>query len=307
VCGKGKRVTGIVFNVQRYSIHDGPGIRTTVFFKGCPMGCEWCHNPESRAETPELSLLPSRCVACGACVEACPHAAVVQRNGTIETDRSHCTACGACAEVCPSGARSLLGSRMSAEQLLAEVDRDRVFYEESDGGVTFSGGEPLAQAEFLLECLGACKQRGLHTAVDTAGYAPAETLWRVARLTDLFLYDLKLMDDARHREHLGVSNTLILDNLRGLCERGFPTWLRLPLIPGINDDEPNLAATADFVGALKGPPPVHLLPYHRIGSTKYEQLGLRYSLPGIDPPTDAMLAAVVRRLRARGLDVKIGG
>lgn len=300
-------MTGIIFNIQRFSIHDGPGIRTTVFFKGCPLHCDWCHNPEGRAAAAELSLVPHRCIACGACVEACPHQAVVQSDGVIRTDRQRCVACGQCVDVCPTGARSLMGSRVSTEQLLEEIDRDRIFYEESGGGVTFSGGEPLAQAEFLLDALRACGQRGYHRTVDTSGYAPAETLERVAAETDLFLYDLKLIDERRHREQVGVSNWPILDNLRRLCERGSRTWVRVPLIPGVNDDEDNLAATIELTSTLPGSPPVCLLPYHRIGSGKYDRLGIRYTLGEIEPPAETALTAVADRFRARGLDVKIGG
>ena len=300
-------VTGIIFDIKRYAIHDGPGIRTTVFFKGCPLSCEWCQNPESRDPSPQVALLPNRCIRCGACLEVCPNADDEPPTGVVPIDRARCLLCGACVDACPSGARSMLGSTLSVPQLMTEIDKDRLFFDESDGGVTFSGGEPLMQPEFLLACLQACKGHDYHTAVDTCGHAPTETILEVAAGTDLFLYDLKLMDDARHEEFLGVSNALVLENLRSLNSHGSLIWIRFPLIPGINDDEQNLAATAEFVRSLNGPPPVHLLPYHRIGSDKYGRLGIPYSMKETEPPTGQHVSDIAKRLSALGLDMKIGG
>jgi pyruvate formate lyase activating enzyme len=225
-------VTGIIFDIKRYAIHDGPGIRTTVFFKGCPLNCDWCQNPESRDPAPQVALLTQRCIRCGACLEACPHADNGPPTTAAPIDRAHCQRCGACVEACPSGARSLLGSTVTVPELMSEIEKDRLFFEESGGGVTFSGGEPLMQPEFLLECLAACKHKQHHTAIDTCGHAPWGTLSQILALTDLFLYDLKLMDGARHEQQLGVSNSLILENLRNLSKRGAAIWIRFPLRSG---------------------------------------------------------------------------
>jgi pyruvate formate lyase activating enzyme len=300
-------VNGLVFDIKRYAIHDGPGIRTTVFLKGCPLRCEWCQNPEGRDPAPQISLLPGRCIRCGSCIEACPNVGAEAHSPAREVDPTRCIRCGACVDACPSGARALLGKTLSVPELIAEIEKDRLFYEQSGGGVTFSGGEPLMQAEFLLGCLKACRQREYHTAVDTCGYAPAETLLALAAYTDLFLYDLKVMDGARHEKSLGVSNTLILDNLRQLDARGCRVWIRVPLIPGLNDDDENLTAMADLVRTLNGPPPVHLLPYHRIGSDKYDRLGIPYPMKATGPLTDERVAQIAALLAARGLEVKTGG
>ena len=293
---------GLIFDIKRYAIHDGPGIRTTVFFKGCPLKCEWCQNPESRDTAAQLAIVASRCIRCGACVNVCPN-----EGNPAAPDRLNCRRCGACAEACPSGARTLLGRRLSISELIEEVAKDELFFDESDGGVTFSGGEPLLQPDYLRECLNACRQRGYHTAIDTSGYAPAEVFGEIAELGDLFLYDLKLIDDHRHREFVGVSNELILANLRKLCERGAEVWIRIPIVPGINDDEDNLAATAELASSLKGHPPVHLLPYHRIGSDKYGRLGIPYSMEWIAPPTAVRMSEIAAQFSTMGLEVRIGG
>jgi pyruvate formate lyase activating enzyme len=201
----------------------------------------------------------------------------------------------------------MVGETMTAADVLAEVEKDRVFYEESGGGVTFTGGEPLLQAAFLLECLAGCRERGCHTAVDTSGYAPEATLLEVAALTDLFLYDLKVMDDERHRASVGASNRLVLDNLRRLDERGSAVWLRFPLVPGVNDDEENIDALAAFVSTLVTPMPLHILPYHRYGAHKYERLGIATDAAAIEPPTEARVRAIADRLSSRGLIVAVGG
>ncbi len=237
-----KQITGTVFNIQRFSTHDGPGIRTTVFLKGCPLACPWCHNPESRAPELEIAFNEGRCIHCGACVRSC-------KAGAVE-NRLLCVLCGECVDACPTGAREIVGRVYTVDELLAEVERDRDFYQDSGGGVTFSGGEPLMQPTFLASALAACKARELHTTVDTTGFAPNATLRDVARHTDLFLYDLKLMDTERHRAYTGASNELILDNLRTLAELGSEVVIRIPLIPGITDTEENLTAIGDFVHSL---------------------------------------------------------
>ncbi|HEY3284381.1 MAG TPA: glycyl-radical enzyme activating protein, partial [Armatimonadota bacterium] len=251
--------------MQRYSLHDGPGIRTTVFLKGCPLRCFWCHNPESQATSPELSFSASRCVRCGECARACPNAAVRLLGEMPETDRGRCIVCGACWDACPTGARAGLGTRMTPQEVLAEVERDRPFYEESGGGVTFSGGEPLSQPRFVLNCLRECRLRGYHTAVDTSGFAPELVVRQVAELADLFLFDVKCLDEARHREATGAPLAPILSNLRLLAELGRPVWLRVPVVPGVNDDEGFARALVDLTRTLPGHLPVYLLPCHDLG------------------------------------------
>jgi pyruvate formate lyase activating enzyme len=302
------REGGSVFNIQRFALHDGPGVRTTVFLKGCPLACWWCQNPESRAVEPELTVVADRCIQCGSCLEACEHGAVVRLpDGSFSVDPLHCTRCGACTEACPTNGRKIVGEQRTVEEVLEEVVKDRVFYQESGGGVTFSGGEPLAQAEFLLDLLGASKVCGLHTCVDTSGMAGEPALLRVATLTDLFLYDLKLMDDDRHRTFTGVGNRLILSNLAALARAGAEVWVRVPFIPTVNDDPDNLDALATFVGDLPGDHPVFLLPYHLMAQDKYGRLGQSYPLTGLEPPTAEQLEAGAARLRDAGLRVSIGG
>lgn len=304
--------TGFVFNIQRFSIHDGPGIRTTVFMKGCPLHCWWCHNPEGRDPKPAVSMLPERCIECGACVGICPNGIAVPLalNASGRTNGHRCTVCGSCAEVCPSGARTIVGRSYTVADIMKEIDKDRIFYDESAGGVTFSGGEPLSpkpNADFLLACLEACRDRGYHRVVDTSGFAPRETILAVARLTDLFLYDLKLLDERRHRQYVGVSSHPILENLKALSRMGSNVWIRIPLIPGINDDEENLDQTGFFIASLDRPYPVHVLPYHKVGGDKYRRLGEDYALSHLEPPEREHTEAAAERLRSFGLKVKIGG
>jgi pyruvate formate lyase activating enzyme len=255
--------TGIIANIQRFSLHDGPGIRTTVFLKGCPMTCKWCHNPEMIAIGPELHKIESRCIRCGACIEVC----------TRENSQPivNCKLCGACVEQCPTGSRQIMGETVSVGDLLKKVLRDRIIYDESGGGVTFSGGEPLRQPDFLLELLRTCRTEGLHTAVDTCGYATFEYIENSAPYTNLFLYDLKLMDTEKHIQWTGVSNKLILENLRKLNHIHHNIWIRIPVIPGINDKHEELNAIARFLSSLSGIRQVNLLPYHKTGSYKQKQ------------------------------------
>lgn len=300
-------LTGLLFDLRRYSIHDGPGIRTTVFFKGCPLRCAWCHNPEGQAGCKELMLRPKRCIDCGECGKVCPHGALQRAAGQWTVDRALCDACGRCAEVCYAEALQIVGREYSPVEVMAAIERDRAFFDQSGGGVTFTGGEPLAQFEFLLTLLQACKRAGLHTALDTCGYADWEQFQRLLPWVDLVLYDLKYMDDTGHRQITGVSNQRILSNLQKLCAAGKPVWLRMPLIPGINDDPANLDATAAFAAALPGRPPLYLLPFHNSAEAKYAGLGLAYELPGIVAPTQAQMQAAAERFTRAGLKVVLGG
>ena len=327
---------GIVFNLQRYSIQDGPGIRTTVFLKGCPLRCRWCHNPEGWSREPEVVVLEGRCIQCGACQKACPQGLAHGVAQTSQTTRDGvapqgaqmklespyvgsyafsgqstpvgtCLLCGACVAACPAGARRLVGRQMSAAEVLGEVMKDRIFFDESGGGVTFSGGEPLAQAEFLKVLLAGCRARGVHTAVDTCGHAPREDLAQAVPLTDLFLYDLKTMDEQQHWEYTGVSNKLILGNLEWLGRAHENIWLRVPLIPGLNDAPAQLEVMARFAASMPGIKQVNLLPYHQLGEAKFPRLGKTYQLAGLAPPSPAEVEAALGHFAAQGLAAKAGG
>jgi pyruvate formate lyase activating enzyme len=297
--------TGIIFDIKKFSIHDGPGIRTTVFLKRCPLSCWWCHNPEGQASREELILRLDRCISCRACVEACNRGAITSDHGAVVTSRERCTACGACVEVCYAGARELVGRRVTVADVMAEIERDRPFYDQSGGGVTFSGGEPLSQPAFLSDLLKACEARGFHTVLDTCGFAAWETLDGVRAYVDLFLYDLKLMDDARHREITGASNEPILRNLSRLSREGHQIILRVPVIPQVNDDETTLRQIVRFAASLPSLSRVDLLPYHRIGRDKYQRLGKDCLMPEVDPPTRECVKEIARIVAGSGLDVRI--
>lgn len=300
--------SGILFDVKRFALHDGPGIRTTAFLKGCPLSCLWCHNPESQSMEPELVFRRERCVGCGACVSACAAGAISMRDGTAFTDRGACTACGECVDSCPGCARAIAGEAWTVARLLDEVERDVLFYDESGGGVTLSGGEPLAQVSFAASLLAECRDRRIHTTVDTCGHGNWEDLERVAGMTDLFLYDVKHTDDDRHRELTGVSNRQILENLRRLDNEGQALWIRYPVIPDLNDADEDIAALGGFVSHLKAVEAIHLLPFHRGGEKKLEQLG-RSSRPlstERDPRAAADAAAQILRAVV-GVPVYVGG
>jgi pyruvate formate lyase activating enzyme len=264
---------GLIFNIQRYSIHDGPGIRTTVFFKGCPLRCLWCHNPEGIGTENEVVVIESRCIHCGQCRPVCPQIKM-SGNGSAMDEQARCVRCGECVKVCPSGARQMVGRQMNVEEVMAEVLMDRVFYEESAGGVTFSGGEPFMQPRFLRSLLEACRAEGIHTAVDTSGYVAKEDLLSAAPLVDLFLYDLKIMDDRLHRQWTGVSNAVILENLSALGSVHSNIWIRMPLIPGSNDAGEQVEAVARFAASVPGVCQVNLLPYHATAAHKWKSLGM---------------------------------
>lgn len=298
---------GLVFNVQRYCVHDGPGIRTTVFLKGCPLRCFWCHNPEGQSFERELSFVQSRCVGCGECLRVCPNPPVVSEDGRLSLDRSRCRRCFSCARACPSEALEVVGRFVEAEELLEELQRDRPFFEESGGGITFSGGEPLSQPDFLLASLEGARRRGLKVAVDTSGFAPKEVVLEASRLSDLFLFDLKDADEGRHLRSTGVPLEPILENLRLLDRLGARIWIRIPVIPGHNDDPGTVEAMLDLLLSLKGRHPVFLLPFHRVGQDKWRRIGGVSPCPVVEPPSKEEMELLALRFRARGFEVKVGG
>ena len=298
--------TGIIFNIQRYSIHDGPGIRTTVFLKGCQLNCWWCQNPESQLCGQEMVFWEDRCIGCEACSLNCPSGAIQMENKKPVTDKSKCNLCGECSRICPTQAREMIGKKLTAEEIIKEVEKDLVFYEESGGGVTFSGGEPLGQSEFLESLLNCCQKKKIHTAVDTSGYISWEILSKISSKVDLFLYDLKIMDSKRHKKYTGVSNELILENLKKLTSVHNNIFVRFPVIPGINDDYQNIKEMGEFLSSLKIAQ-VNLLPYHYIGVDKYRRLGMTYKLADIQPSSEEKLSKISVILRKFNLNVKLRG
>jgi pyruvate formate lyase activating enzyme len=287
--------SGLVFNVQRFSLHDGPGVRSTVFMKGCPLSCAWCHNPESQSADPEYIRMRHLCMSCGRCTE-------VELDNPVVTGRNDDDV-----EACPTGALQAVGEPVESAALVETLMRDRIFYDESGGGVTFSGGEPLMQAAFVTEALGLLQARGVHTALDTCGFGRWPALRDAAARANLVLYDLKLMDETRHEAVTGVSNAGILQNLKALAQVHPAIWIRVPVIPGINDDEANVDATAAFVQSLPGIRQVDLLPYHPTGEAKFARVGMDYALHGTPSPTPGRLESLAGRFRARGLNTTIGG
>jgi pyruvate formate lyase activating enzyme len=298
-------LTGTVFDIKKYAIHDGPGIRTTVFLQGCPLSCWWCHNPESQSLGPVLLYRANRCVLCETCLASCSQNAI-SISGSVITDRAKCDVCGKCAEVCYHGARQVSGREMTVAEVMAEVERDTPFYDQSGGGVTFSGGEPLGQRLFLAELLRECKMREIHTVVDTSGFAAWDVFDGIRKNVDLFLYDLKIIDDDRHKHFTGVSNVIILRNLQRLAQCGAQLEIRIPLIPGINDDLDNLRQSAAFIAELPGNIiEVDLMAYHDIAEAKYQSLGMDYQLSGTLPPSEDTMLEVTQYFKDLGLNVKM--
>lgn len=299
--------TGIIFDIKRYAIHDGPGIRTTVFFKGCPLTCPWCHNPEGIDRSPRVVYRKSKCIGDLECVGACPEKALSASPDGIITDEDLCTHCGICVNVCPAGARELVGRTETVGSLMEVIRKDIPFFDTSGGGVTFSGGEPLMQAEFLLALLEACGQEDIHRALDTTGYTDLGTLMRVARHTDLFLFDLKFMDTEKHRRYTGVSNEQILENLEALARYGSRITIRIPLIPGINDDKDNINRTATYLAHLPQIKKVHILPYHDFQKSKYDKFSMNYNARDVKPPSSDRVETIQNQLASTGLSVEVGG
>ncbi len=287
--------SGLVFNVQRFSLQDGPGVRSTVFMKGCPLACGWCHNPESQSPEPEIIRMRHRCMVCG----LCPEQGLEEPVGRSRNEAD--------VEACPTGALQTVGQQMDSTALVKALLRDRIFFDESGGGVTFSGGEPLLQAPFVIEAMRLLRKESVHTALDTCGFARWQELQEASAQASLVLYDLKLMDDARHQAATGVSNRLILQNLKALSAIHQNIWIRVPIIPGINDDEGNLDATAAFLVSLPGIRQVDLLPYHATGEAKFARVGLLSTAQGILSPSIQRLETLAAHFRAQGLTTTLGG
>jgi pyruvate formate lyase activating enzyme len=296
---------GLIFDIKRFSIHDGPGIRSTVFLKGCPLSCQWCHNPESQSYQPELIFRSERCLACGDCVDACPHEAARLVNGRIQQNWDLCQLDGSCILTCFPAAREIVGREVTAEEVVEELVRDRVFYEQSGGGVTFSGGEPLAQPGFLEDCLRLSKKAGLSTALDTCGSGSWENLERQLPYLDLVLYDLKILDDKLHQDYTGISNREILDNFKRLVASENKVQIRRPLIPGVNDSEEEIERLGKFLSKIKGENKIDLLPYHALSADKYKRLGRKgreWQIPSKD-----LLDRISQQLVENGFIVGLRG
>lgn len=300
----------LVFDIKRYSINDGPGIRITIFMKGCPLQCVWCHNPEGIAIGKEKLYTRKKCIGCQTCVKACPNKALTLTKSGIVTDRSKCTVCGICASVCPANAMEISGKDYSPEEIIAEIEKETLVMDKSNGGVTFCGGEPLLHPNELLDMLKRCGNLGVHRAVDTTLYASSQVVSKVMQETDLFLIDLKLMDSAKHQLYCGVPNGPILHNIKMVSDAGCQFWIRIPLIVGVNADDDNITSTAKFLSSLQwNNPVVNLLPYHDIGKNKHEKLGTIYNPNNysFSTPDDNQISHIRSIFYEHGITTTIGG
>ena len=294
----------LIFNIQRFSIHDGPGVRTTVFFKGCNLRCLWCHNPEAVQREVEIEFYPERCIACGACVETCPEGAQILEGDQRIYLRDVCRLCLRCTEECFAEGLIVSGREYDVAGIVTEIERDKAYYGHSEGGVTFSGGEPLLQIEFLKAVLEECRKHGIHSAVDTAGNVAWSIFEQIIPVTDLFLYDIKAFDEEMHKKATGAGNRRVLENLRRLSERGCEIWIRIPVIPGVNDRIEEIQEIADFLAPLEGIRWVELLPFHTLGAEKYPSLGREYPMKDVKPPSKEKMIELEAIFKARGLSAR---
>lgn len=295
-------LNGLITHVQRFCIHDGPGIRTTVFLKGCSLRCFWCHNPETWKLKPEIQYFSGKCITCGECVKVCPNYAHKLVDGAHRFDRSLCENCGRCAEACMAEALILSGEWWTVGRLIELLERDRVFYEQSGGGITLSGGEPLSQATFSQEVLKEAKVGGLHTAIETCLMGKWDDLEGMLPFLDLVIMDIKVMDDRKHREAVGASNQQILANARQLMTCGLPVLVRTPVIPGVNDDEESITAIAEFIVGFPTLTAYELMPFHRLGEEKFRGLGIMYQAQDITPPEANSMEQLAEVARTAGIE-----
>lgn len=296
----------IITNIQKYSVHDGPGIRTTVFFKGCPLGCLWCHNPETQSFKKQLMYDEEKCTGCFLCMKGCMEEAIIAGDKKVFISMNKCRLCGRCMDFCPNSARTISGTEYTAADLAREIEKDKVFYEQSGGGVTLSGGEAMAHIDFIEELISLCSKKGISVAIDTCGHVPYEHFERINYMVQLYLYDLKHMDSEKHRLYTGIGNELILSNLKRLSEDGSVINIRIPLIEGINTDDENIKNTIIFLKDIKVHK-VNLLPYHDIGKGKYSKLNMSYSDVTMKVPDDETMLKIKCEFEKSHFNVEIGG
>jgi pyruvate formate lyase activating enzyme len=299
-------ITGLIFDIKRFAVHDGPGIRTTVFMKGCPLSCWWCHNPEGLSTKQELIYYEYKCMGCDKCIDICSQHALKKVNRKLIRNCNICSSCGICVEICPTASHQIIGQKISPVEIIEEIEKDRLYFESSSGGVTFSGGEPLMQHVFLKETLRLCKKRGIHTTLDTSGFSSPEIFNTILDDTDLFLFDLKILDDQLHKKYTGVSNKGIIKNLEILQKKRKDVIIRFPIINGITYTSENLRDILNFVSLLKGIHEIDLLPFHNV-KEKYLRIGKEYKLEDIQSPSTEDINIIKELCEQRGFNVKIGG
>lgn len=300
--------TGLIFDIKKYAINDGPGIRMTIFFKGCNLDCQWCHNPESLSPKVQKMYNASKCIGAAKCLDSCPNEALTLTEEGIVTAFDTCNLCGKCAEVCPTKAFEMLGSNIPISELMKKIDNEAIFFDQSGGGVTFSGGEPLMHADYLLKALKECGKRMYHRVVDTSAFANLETLLEVAENCEMFLIDLKLMDSKKHKEFTGVSNEKILFNIRELSKNDCEILFRMPLIKGVNSDELNIVKTAEFINSLEGNrTKINLLPYHKVAENKLVKMGKADDFVEFETPKEEEIFEAISIFKKYGIEASVGG
>ncbi len=299
---------GLIFDIKKYAINDGPGIRLTVFFKGCNLSCQWCHNPESISLKVQKMYTASKCIGAVKCIDNCPKDALIMTSEGIVTDYTICNLCGICAEVCPTKAFEILGSNITITELMKDIDNEAIFFDQSGGGVTFSGGEPLLHSEYLLEALKQCGKRMYHRVVDTTALAKQETLLKVADNCEMFLIDIKMMDSERHKFYTGVYNEKILLNIRALAKTNCDLVFRIPLMKNVNDDKENIIKTAEFVNSLElDTTEINLLPYHKVAENKMVKLGIAKDFIEFEEPEENRIREIISIFNKFGIFAKVGG